>query len=71
MSSIIIVTSLDHDGVLIILSGKQFKAFEQSPSKISDLLSDDLFAKFFSYLLQQPVPIETKRLIYKGEAFEF
>lgn len=64
------VISLDHDGVLIMISRKQFKALEESPSKIADSLSEDLFANFSSYLLDQAVPIETKRLIYQGEALE-
>ena len=63
--------SLDHDGVLVMYSQKQFKAMGSDPKKIADRLSTGIFANWSSYLLKEPMPIEAKRIIMEGTATEF
>ena len=63
--------SLDHDGVLVMLSEDQFREHGSDPAslckKISGKSNNLSFHDWSEYLLDESLPIEAKRLVKGGE----
>lgn len=64
------ILSLDHDGLFIMMTKSQFNESQNDPFKICTLLSKGKLNEFSKYLLNQPIPIEPKRLIIDGTFIE-
>lgn len=66
-----IPVSLDHDGVLAMFSKKKFDSYKRDCKYLCAVVAEGDFKDWSSFLLDEPMPIEPKRLWIDGQLTEF